>query len=270
MVLDTFESLFPEVVKDESVLRKRKAEYQGNRETLRVYETLPAQMLNAYGMASYSQMPHDKVWEEMNKPLRSGARYMTELCSADPDRRGVGINRFLQVLCEYLKYQASPAVRAQNEFILKPEHMVSIYKEVDALLPRIQYLLAGKKPYVKQGSASLRTAVSLESDGSASKTQPRLKEEAMFLYKWLQLPQSRLRMLIQWQSAGGLPYVCGTHLLASNVFVAMGNKCHPGTETGISQEEFQTAILKRHQSELDGHSYSKHDEHAGDFAPLSA
>ena len=103
MVLDSFESLFgPEAIanRDDSVLRKRKAVDNQPRETLRVFETLPAQMLNAYGMASYAQMPHEKVWDELNKPLKTSAKYMTELCSLEPQRRGVGINRFLQVFVE--------------------------------------------------------------------------------------------------------------------------------------------------------------------------
>ena len=81
---------------------KRKAEDQGDREFIRIYETMPAQMLNSYGMAGFSQMNQEKVWEELNKPLKTGAKYMTELCSAEEERRGVGINRFLQVLVEYL------------------------------------------------------------------------------------------------------------------------------------------------------------------------
>ena len=95
---------------------KRKAEGEGQRENLRVYETMPSQLLNAYGMAGFAKMDKEKVWEELNKPLKTGAKYMTELCSAEEERRGVGINRFLQVLVEYLKYQKTDQMRKQNEF----------------------------------------------------------------------------------------------------------------------------------------------------------
>ena len=49
-----FDSVFalPELVgqPSEGVSLKRKAPEEGQRENLRVYETMPAQMLNAYGM----------------------------------------------------------------------------------------------------------------------------------------------------------------------------------------------------------------------------
>ena len=99
--------------------KKQRSEVQGDREELRVYETMPPQMLNAHGMAAFTQMERQKVWEDLNKPLKTGAKYMTELCSAEEERRGVGINRFLQVLVEYLKYQKTDVVKKQSEFILK-------------------------------------------------------------------------------------------------------------------------------------------------------
>ena len=46
---------------------------------------------------------------------------MTELCSGEEERRGAGINRFLQVLVEYLKYQKTDGMKKQNQFILKEE-----------------------------------------------------------------------------------------------------------------------------------------------------
>ena len=46
---------------------------------------------------------------------------MTELCSGEEERRGAGINHFLQVLVEYLKYQKTDGMKNQNQFILKEE-----------------------------------------------------------------------------------------------------------------------------------------------------
>jgi hypothetical protein len=233
-----------------------------------VYETVPAQMLNGYGMAAFAKMPPDKVWAELNKPLKSGAKYMTELCSAEDERRGVGINRFLQVLVEYLKYQKSPAVIKQNEFILKPELFSQLYKEVEVIYTSAIYCLAAKKQYTKHGASSLRTGVSVE-EVQFTKTPEKLKEHGIVLYKWLQRPQSRLRMLMSWQSAGGLPYVCGTHLLAHQCFVDFGNTYHDqNSGVGITEESFQNAVVKRHEMELSGHSYLKSDDHAfaADFA----
>ena len=111
---DNFDSVFKSLVGDgkrkadgdagDGVSKKPKGEEPGDREELRVYETMPAQMLNAYGMAGFAQIGHPKVWEDLNKPLKTGAKYMTELCSPVEERRCVGINRMLQTLVEYLKY----------------------------------------------------------------------------------------------------------------------------------------------------------------------
>ena len=109
-----FNSVFPDIPTPLQNERKRKAENQGERETLRVWETLPAQMLNGYGIAKFVSMQPPEVWNEMNKPLKTGAKWMTELCSMQKDRRCVGVNRFLQVLVEYCKYQQLPHVQKQE------------------------------------------------------------------------------------------------------------------------------------------------------------
>ena len=48
---------------------------------LRVYETCPAQLLNAYGMSKVVMMPDDKVCDALTRPLATGATYGTELAS---------------------------------------------------------------------------------------------------------------------------------------------------------------------------------------------
>ena len=62
----------------DGMFKKVKSNEPGDREELRVYETMPAQMLNAYGMAGFAQMGHQNVWEDLNKPLKTGAKYMSE------------------------------------------------------------------------------------------------------------------------------------------------------------------------------------------------
>ena len=101
-------------------------------------------MLNSYGMAGFTQMSLEKVWEHLNKPLKTGAKYMTELCSAEEERRGVGINRFLQVLVEYLKFQKTNNVMTQNKFIMKDDLYTQLYKEIDMIYDAAVYCLAGK------------------------------------------------------------------------------------------------------------------------------
>jgi hypothetical protein len=252
----------------DAVSSKRKATDEGQRENLRVYETMPAQMLNAYGMAAFSKMSHEKVWEEFNKPLKTGAKYMTELCSAEEERRGVGINRFLQVLVEYMKYQNTDRMKTQNEFILKEEIYTQLYKEIDMIFAAAVYCLAGKKQYIKKGASGLRTAVSFEQ--VTKKSTETLKAHAQILYRWIGTKQSRLRMLMAYQAAGGLAYVSGTHLLGVQCFLSFGNTYHDGQgDKTVSLEAFQGAVVKRHEMELEGHEYLKSDEFGDDFKPLT-
>ena len=72
----------------DGVSLKRKAPEEGQRENLRVYETMPSQMLNAYGMAAFSKMNQEKIWEEFNKPLKTGEVYDRTLqCRGGAQRR---------------------------------------------------------------------------------------------------------------------------------------------------------------------------------------
>ena len=59
----------------------------------KVFETLAPQMLNAYGPAKYAKMSDAEVWKHFNEPLKSGAKYMTEFCNKDAERRGIRLNR---------------------------------------------------------------------------------------------------------------------------------------------------------------------------------
>ena len=101
-ITDNFDSVFASLNGDgkrkadgddgAGVSKKQKCQEQGDREELRVYETMPAQMLNAYGMAAFQQMERQKVWEDLNKPLKTGAKYMTEYCSKKEERRAIAVN----------------------------------------------------------------------------------------------------------------------------------------------------------------------------------
>ena len=252
-----FDDIFKDkAAPDTGVSLKRKAPVEGEREWLRVYETLPAQLLNAYGAASFTTMDPEEVWKEMNKPLKTGAKYMTELCSADPERRGVGINRFLQTLVEYLKYQKSEQKQAQNKLILKDDIYEQLYKEIEAIYVCATYCLAGRKAYIKKGASGLRSGVSF-GQPEEKKTDSDMKDNAEKLYKWMILDKSRLRMFMGWQAGGGLPFVSGTHLYGMRCFVSYGNTCHDTGDKKVTSEEFQDAVCKRHEMEQEGHSYKE-------------
>ena len=66
-----------------------------------VCEPMPSQCLSADGTASCGNMELEKVWEHFNKPEKTWAKYMTELCSGEGERRGVGISRFLQAIEDF-------------------------------------------------------------------------------------------------------------------------------------------------------------------------
>ena len=90
-----------------------------SRPWLRVYETAPAQLLNAYGVSKVVTMSDASVWDALVEPLSSGAMYGTELASETPERRGVGLNRACHALVEYCSLQLSENTRKANEYCLK-------------------------------------------------------------------------------------------------------------------------------------------------------
>ena len=98
------------------------------REWLKVFETLPPQMLNAYGSGKYPKLSDASVWEAFNQPQKTGAMYMTELCSQATERRGVGINRMLHAVKLFCEMQKDVSVKTQNRALLQD----SMYKEIYA------------------------------------------------------------------------------------------------------------------------------------------
>ena len=81
-----------------------------------------------------------------------------------------------------------------------------------------------------------------------------LERHAQILYEWLDTARpSRIRMIIQWQGAGGVPYVASTHHRATQCFRYLGNSQHYAAphQKQITLREWQEAILERHRI---GHS----------------
>ena len=58
---------------------------------------------------------------------------MTELCSQETERRGVGINRMLHALKTFCEHQQEISVRAQNEAVFKDQMFQEIYAEIDRI-----------------------------------------------------------------------------------------------------------------------------------------
>ena len=119
MVADDFGDLLSMSKETEQGKKTKDTDRGTKREYLRVYETLPPQMLNAYGPAKYAKMSDEAVWTNMSEPLKSGALYMTELCSKSAERRGTGQNRGIHALMLYCEYQNDPKVKTSNEKVMK-------------------------------------------------------------------------------------------------------------------------------------------------------
>lgn len=242
------------------------------REFLKVFETLPPQMLNAYGPAKYARLSDEAVWKALCLPLKSGAPYMTECCSKETERRGIGINRFLHAAKLFCEYQLEVNVKKQNESVLKEQMYKELYLEIEKILPSFQYCLAPKKEYDKKGASVLRSS-SVETPGVAvSKSEPLLDKHCKVVYEWLDKHKpSRVRMLQTWQSAAGMSFVAGVHHRALQCFRYHGNSQH--TDSGVSEvslSEFQAAVKIRHQMGSSGIDDAGPSKAADDFAALGA
>ena len=231
---------------------------------LKVWETLPAQLLNAYGQSKWPRMSDESVWDHMIIPLKSGAMYGTELASSDVERRGVGLNRWMYALLEFCKYQKQDMTMKQNKYMLQDKIYIELYDEIDNLQPLLEYCLAPKKNQVKKGSSSLRSGQTEVSQSVSLKDPKELTSKTKELYDWLQKSQSRIRGLATFQCAGGVSHCAAVYNKSALCFAKYGNKEHPGNETKVSLIEFQAAVAKRH--ELSDAGINEGDENTKDFA----
>ena len=121
------------------------AEQGEKRKWLKIYETLPNQLLNAYGGAKNIKMSDSDMWVEMKRPLATGAASMSELCFLDEERRGVGVHRWLQVCESFCMCQQMPSTKQQNEAIMNTNMAKELCAEIDRILPSISFCLAPRK-----------------------------------------------------------------------------------------------------------------------------
>jgi hypothetical protein len=245
---------------------KRKAEEQGQaRPWLKVFETVPPQLLNAYGEAKFGKLDDADVWGHLSQPLKSGAMYCSELCSPETERRGIGTNRWLHAMLCYCKYQVDPKIQNQNKMIIQTEKYDQFYAELERITPSLEYCLAPKKLTQKAGAASLRSGAGA-SVGVSVKDPQELDRHASILWEWLDKQKvSKIRMMVQWQSSSGLSFVSGTHHRAMQCFKYHGNEKHNEGQKGkgVSLVEFQNGIKERHRGASSMGGTGGEDE--GDF-----
>jgi len=232
---------------------------------LKAFETAPAQMLCAYGLAKHATLSNEAVWDAVAQPLKSGALFMTEYADEDAERRGVAINRWLKSLYDYLQYQKTPAQKKKNEFIIKENVCAMFYDEIERLLPSVEYCLAPKRQGVSSGAASLRSSAAAVAEVVSTARDPaELERHAAILYKWLDPTKvSRIRMMLSYQGCGGLPYVASVHQLVTACFREYGNKHHQCTNGNVSEVDFQDAVMERHRigdNGISGSSVARADD----------
>ena len=75
----------------------------------------------------------------MKRPLGAGAASMSELCFLEEERRGVGINRWLQVVESFCLFQQMLPTKQQNEAIINTSIAKQVYAEIDLILPSILF-----------------------------------------------------------------------------------------------------------------------------------
>ena len=227
---------------DRKVL-KRKGGGQGEekRKYLKSWELLPAQLLNVYGRAAYQHMEYDELWANFKKPQKTGAAYMTELCDDTVERRSIGINRWACALRDFCKYQRREEVKKENKKVMQEDIRKKMYDEIDKVYDALDYVCAERK---KKGTSSLRARV--EDDVSEPKSETKLQDSAKIVYEWLHQKKSYVRLVHQWQAAGGLSFVANVYNTGMQAFLAHGNEGCGKDGDAIPLSVFQKCILDRH------------------------
>ena len=222
---------------------KRKGERQGEekRKYLKSWELLPAQLLNVYGRAAYHTMEYDELWAQFKKPQKTGAAYMTELCDDTVERRSIGINRWACALRDFCKYQRREEVKKENKKVMQEDIRKKMYEEIDKVYDALDYVCAERK---KKGASSLRARV--DDDVSEPKSETKLQDSAKIVYEWLQQKKSYVRLVHQWQAAGGLSFVANVYNTGMQAFLEHGNEGCGKEGDAIPLAVFQKCIADRH------------------------
>ena len=181
------------------------------------------------------------IWEYLTRPSQTGAKYMSEYASDDCFVRGVAANRYLMALEHYMMSQKKPRIIGYNEIVMKEEIRKELYDEIDRILPSVKYCLAPRAmPSGSEASTMLPVPSTL-------KDRVELDRHAKILYDWLDNTRpSCVRMMLEYQSAGGIPYVAHCHLRCTQSFRNHGASKHCTDRREVTLVEWQAAIRTRH------------------------
>ena len=87
----------------------------------------------------------------------------------------------------------------------------------------------------------------IEEEVSERKTPEQLNKAAKVVYEWVKQKKSYVRMLHQWQAAGGLSFVANAHNTGMLAFLSVSHATE-GRDPGlVSLEMFQACIRNRHE-----------------------
>ena len=142
----------------------------------------------------------------------------------------------------------------RSQALMEVSKCQELYAEIDRILPSLEYCLAPKKYTAKAGSGALRSAPApADAEVSAKKDESELDRHAKIVYEWLDVKQvSRIRMLLNWQSSGGLSFVAAVNHRAGQVFRYHGNTQWTPDSVSVTLAEFQAAIKSRHEAGSNG------------------
>ena len=168
---------------------------------------------------------------------------MTELCDDSVERRSIGINRWACALRDFCKYQRREEVKKENKKVMQDDIRKKMYEEIDKVYDALDYVCTERK---KKGASSLRARVGVEDDVSEPKSETKLQDSAKIVYEWLHQKKSYVRLVHQWQAAGGLSFVANVYNTGMQAFLAHGNEGCGKDGDAIPLSVFQKCIVDRH------------------------
>ncbi|CAK0822856.1 unnamed protein product, partial [Prorocentrum cordatum] len=210
---------------------------------LKSWETIPKSFLNAYGRGKFDVMPTHELWGLCNVKQKTGAVYATELASEHDERRGVGVNRWLQSQVQFLEYLKGE--RVQVEACMKPDIVRLLCQEIDKVLPAMKKILAPKKEHRKDGIDQLRSAVVAAAETVGVDD---LNTNAKIVWEYINPAQVNIVRATQFLfSGGGSSHVASSHHRAMLGFALHGNALHNDRSgDAVTLEQFQAAVRARH------------------------
>ena len=251
--------------------KRRKCNEDEPREFLRVWETAPARALNAVGPSAMPGLSDEQVWDEQIKPQAGGAVFGTELASSKDERRGIGLNRWMKAVVDYIEFETVPLRKSINEYMLSEEVCTGFYLEANRILPSLKYCLAPKKN--KAAPANVLRCGNPTQTGSmeAEKNPAELERHAKLLYAWLNMSTlSHVRRMLKYHSASGTSWVGECHHRLAQCFRYRGNS-HLTEYTGneVSEAEFLNAIKTRLKDGCESIPPSQNEANNSDFGQLT-